>query len=275
MCVFYFEQHRAAGAQVAQLARFEQTDHAVFAVVTRLADYLPGAQPRDRFGEQRGRGAGNIFDRHRVEDRKLRPECRDQPVVAALDRLARRAGGVDLRQHLRQRHQVLGLPGGRRRQRLLFRPIGQHFDPVQHANGDPLAAHRTAAVIRQCLARGEPRRTFAVAVEVILALFGKELDRAGVARARLERAPDGEVIHVAVEGGRLAAELAGRMGVRVRHQAVAVEHGEPPVHRRVRGEAGLDRENLRREVAVAFGDRIESRLRPERREPRRPNVRGH
>ncbi len=269
------EQHRAAGAQPPQFALLEQPDHAVLAVVAGLADHLAGAQARDRLGEQRGRGARNILDRHRLQDRQFRSERRDQAVVAARDRLARRPAGVDLGQHFGERHQAFDLAGGGRRHGLRFAAVGQHLDPVQHADRHRLAAHRAAPAIGERLARGEPRVAFAVAIEVIFAFLGEELHRARVAGPGLQRVLDGEIIHLGVERRRLAAEFLRRMRVGIRHQPVAIEKRQPPVHRRIGRQPGLHREDVRRQVAVARDNRVEARLRAERGEPRRPDMCRH
>ena len=63
------------------------------------------------------------------------------------------------------------------------------------------------------------------------------------------------------------------MGVRVADQGEAVELRDAPVHRRIRGEPGLDREDVGGEIAVAFVDRVETRFRAERGEPGGPDVR--
>src|SRR5262249_59699203 len=106
----------------------------------------------------------------------------------------------------------------------------QLLDPMLDPDGDRIAAGRAASARRQRLARREPHVAFAMAVEMVLAFLGEELDRAGEALAGLERAADGEIVELAVERSRLAAELAGRMGVRVRHQAIAVEERHPTGH---------------------------------------------
>ena len=126
--------------------------------------------------------------------------------------------------------------------------------------------------MRQRFLRGEPHLAFAMAVEMIFAFVGKELDRADVAVTGLQCMLDGEVVAFAVEGGRLPSELAGRMRVGIGGEAKAVEERDPPIHGRVGREAGLDRENAIGEVAVALGNRVESGLRSQRREPRRPDV---
>ncbi len=65
------------------------------------------------------------------------------------------------------------------------------------------------------------------------------------------------------------------MRVGVAHQPVAVERRAHPVHRRVRGEPGLDREDMFGQIEVAVGDRVEPRFGAQNGEPRRPDVRGH
>ena len=250
------EQHPA---EALQLPILEQLDHAVLAVIAGIADHLAGAQARDRLGQHRGLGARDVLDRHLAEDRQLRPERADHAVVHPLDRLRSDAARGDLREHLRQRHQVRHRAGGRGR-RHDRAAIRQHLDAMLDADRDLLAAHRAAAAVRERFLRGEPHVALAVAVEVILAFLGEELDRAGIALAGLERAAQREVIHVAIERRRLAAELAGRMRVGVRGQTIAIEERHAPVHRRIGRQPGLDREDVRRQIAVAVRDGVEARL---------------
>src|SRR5262245_27343607 len=65
------------------------------------------------------------------------------------------------------------------------------------------------------------------------------------------------------------------MGVRVRDQLVGVQTGDSPVHLGVRTQSGFHGANVWGEVGIAVRDRVETRLRTERGEPRRPDVRGH
>ena len=69
--------------------------------------------------------------------------------------------------------------------------------------------------MRQRFPWGEPHLAFAMAVEMVFSFVGKELDRADIAVTGLQCMLDGEVVALAVEGGRLPPELAGRMGVRI------------------------------------------------------------
>ena len=75
-----------------------------------------------------------------------------------------------------------------------------------------------------------------------------------------------------VEQGGLARQLWRRMRVRVGNQGVAIEVGDAPVHGRVGGKPGFEREDGRRQVAKAFLHRVEAGLGAEHRKPRRPDV---
>jgi hypothetical protein len=266
------EQQPARG-QPLELAILEQADDAVFAVIPRFADHVAGPQSRDRLGEQRGLRARDLLDGRGPENPQLGAERPDQPVVAARDGLAGSAARENLGEHLGERHEIYDLARGRRRLRL--GAVGERLDPVQHADRRRLAAHRTAPAVGARLRGQEPRAAFAVAVEVIFALLREELDRADVARSRPQRVADREIIERAVERCGLATELGRRMRVGIGDQPIAVEQREPPIHRRVRGQAGLDRKNMLGQLGIAFGDRVEARLRAQCREPRRPDVRRH
>ena len=108
---------------------------------------------------------------------------------------------------------------------------------------------------------------------MILALLGKEFDGADKTLPGLQRFAQGEVVERAIERRRFAAELSRRVRVGVGDQPVAVEHRQPPVHRRVGREPGLHGKDLIGQIAVACGDRIKAGLRAERGEPRRPDMR--
>jgi hypothetical protein len=56
-----------------ELVLLEQADDAVFAVIAGLADDMAAAQARDRFGEDRRAGMGDVLGRHRLQDRELGP----------------------------------------------------------------------------------------------------------------------------------------------------------------------------------------------------------
>ncbi len=139
-------------------------------------------------------------------------------------------------------------------------------------SGLPQAGQSPCAPPR--LRRLQAHAAGAVAVQVVLALLGEELDRAAVPLPRLQRPADREVVEVGVEGAGLAAQHGRRVGVRVADQGEAVEPRDPPVHRRIGGEPRLHREDVRRQIAVALLHRVEARLRAQDGEPGRPDVGG-
>ena len=256
-----------------QLRVPEQADGAVHAVVAGLPDHFLPAQTGDRLGEEGRRGGPDVFERQRVEKRELRPEPAEEALVVPGDPLALRADLMDLGQDLGQRDQALHRARGRGRRGLL-RPIGEIFDPVHDAHRQRLAAHRAQALALPGLARREADFAVAVAVQMILPLLGKELQRPPVPLARLQCRAQREVIHRGVEHAHLPPQLLRRMGVRVGNQPETVQGRDPPVHGRIRRQPGLDREDVRREVSVAVVDGVEARLRAERGEPRRPDMGG-
>ncbi|AUX22690.1 uncharacterized protein SOCEGT47_031960 [Sorangium cellulosum] len=180
---------------------------------------------------------------------------------------------MELGQHLGQRHQVA------ERARALgprpFLAIGELLDPVQHPDRDRVPAHGAGEGARPRLRRREHDIAFAVAVEVVFPLFREELHGAAEALSGLQGAPDREVIERRVEGRGLAAELAGRVRVRAGDEPVAIEPGDAPVHRGIGREPRLDREDVRREIAIALLDRVEAGLGAQHREPGGPDVRRH
>jgi hypothetical protein len=123
---------------------------------------------------------------------------------------------------------------------------------MRNADRQRAAADRTPPAMGKSLARGKLHAAFAVTVEMVLALLGEKLDGADITVARLQGLANGEVVHRAIEGSRLAAEFSGRMGIRVGDQSVAVEHRQSPIHRRIGGKPGLDGEDVIGEVAVTL-----------------------
>ena len=135
-------EQQAAGREPLQLALLEQADHAVFAVVAGLADHLAGAQPRDRLGEQRGAGARDVLDRHRLQDRRApgrarrcagrscaRPSSTPMPLAAISERISGSGTRFDT---------APAVGGGATSASLA---VGEHLDAVLDA--DRHAARRT------------------------------------------------------------------------------------------------------------------------------------
>ena len=190
------------------------------------------------------------------------------------DGLALRADLVDLGQDLGQGNQAAHRAGGPGRRGLLP-PVRQILDPVHDADRQRLAAHRAAPPVLPGLAGREADVAMAVPVQVVLALLGKEFQRAPVPLARLQRPAQGEVVQLGVEDAHLPSELFRGVGVGVGHEPETVQGRHPPVHRRVRGEARLHREDVGAQVPVAVVDGVEARLRAQRGEPGRPDMGGN
>ena len=243
-------------------------------VVAGLPDHFLPAEPRDRLGDERRRRRRDVFERERVEQRKLRPEPAEEALVVPRDPLALRTDLVDSRTGSRAAGS--GSASGPRSPAEPAPRVGSARSSTRcitpTVSGLPHAGHRPPR--SRVSSGGETDVAVAVPVEVVLALLGEELQRAPVSLPRLQRPAEREVVQLGVEDAHLPPQLLRRMGVGVGHQPEAVELRHPPVHRRVRREAGLDREDVLREVPVAVVDGVESGLRAEGGEPRRPDVGG-
>ena len=68
----------SSGAAV-EVAGAENRDGAVLAVVTRLATYLPAADPDDGLGEHAAACTADFAERNMAEYGQLRSECGHQP----------------------------------------------------------------------------------------------------------------------------------------------------------------------------------------------------
>ena len=266
----------AARWPVAQLARLEEADHAVLAVVARDAPHLAAAQPADRLAEQLAAG---LADRRPAARRagcpapgRARRPARCSCASTVLDF---GADAVDLAEDLVQLDQV-GDPGcvGRAGSPPAGRPAPRPGCSTPTVSGLPHSGQRPPCLAG--LRRLPVDAAGPVAVGVVLALLREELDRAGEPVAGAQRLLDREVVQRRwSKQRRLAGQRLRRVRVRVGDQAVAVQAGHPPVHLRVGGQAGLHREDVVGQVGVAVGDRVEAGLRAQRGEPRRPDVRRH
>ena len=118
----------------------------------------------------------------------------------------------------------------------------------------------------------------AMAVAVVLALFRVELHRGRepLVAGRVLRGADGLAQAEKIEAGGkevgLAAELGGRVTVGVGDEGEAVQGRDEPVHLRVRGEAGLQGEDLVAQIAETLLDGVEPGLGAEQGKPRGPDV---
>ena len=209
--------------QVGELLRLEEPDHAVLAVVAGRT-HLAAAQPADRLARsQLAAGPADLVQRHVLQDLQLRPERGDQPAhlgLAPSSTAARRRGS---RRRSRQLHEA-GDHGGAPAGGTPGRPVGQLLDPVQHADGQRLAARRAAPAVRPGLApapvaprsRGaRPRGTCPPPGRTPACRPARRRSRSAVA--------DREVRQLGVEDRRLPGQRRRRVRVRVGHQPVAVQ----------------------------------------------------
>src|SRR5699024_3753306 len=93
------------------------------------------------------------------------------------------------------------------------RPVGQLLHTVLHADGQLFAAHRTYTAARGGLDRGQAHAAVPVAVQMILALLRKKLDRTQKALASADRTHERGVIALALYEIRFAAEFGRRVRV--------------------------------------------------------------
>src|SRR6185437_15411550 len=138
--------------------------------------------------------------------------------------------------------------GGRRASSIVNRVIGRSSAPSKRATP-------TAAPSSSFRRRGN---TISMAIEMVFPLLRKELDGAAVGVARFEGALDRPITRFTIELARLPPNLTRRMSIGVRHERVAIQLREPPVHGRIGREPRLEREDVFRQIAIAFLDGIEA-----------------
>ena len=227
----------------------QQADFAVHPVVARRPLHLPAAQAADALGHAGPGGMLNVLHRRVPQDVELGTQPGDHVPIEGGVLFALRAASQRGGDNLRQGHQALEVlrPLGAE----ALRPIGQLLHPVEHPHGQLLPAHRAPPSCRHRLYRRQALAAGPVAVQVVLPLFGEKLQGTQQALAGAQGPAEAVVIGVDVKQIRFTAQFGGRVGVRVGHQLVAVQGGEPPVHGRVGGQAGLQGVDLPGQVPKA------------------------
>ncbi len=246
----------------------------VFPVVAGRDADLPRPHPVDAFGHHVAARGLDVPQRQVHQDPELRPQLLQHLAEDRVHLLALLPHPPRLGDDLGQREQV-GI-GPRPPALLAFLPVGQFLHPGHDPYRDRLAALRAEPLVLRRLPRVPAHAAGTVPVEMVLAFLGEELDRAP--EPLVLRVGQGAVHTVVriftVKNIGLAAQLRGRMRVGVRHQHEPVELPQPPVHQRVRRQPGLQGEDVPRQVLEALLDGIEPALRPQDREPGRPDMGG-
>ena len=199
-------KERCAAGELAQLDILKQANRAVHAIVAGVSNHLLLPQPRDRLGDERRRGRRDVFQRKRVEKLKLRSELTQKALVVLGDPLALRADLMDFGQDLGKRNKALHRARGLGRGSFLG-PVRQILDPVHDPDRQRLAARRAPAFMLAGLAGREADMAVAVSVHMILALFGKELQRAFIPLPRLQCPAQGKVVQLGVEDAHFPPQL--------------------------------------------------------------------
>ena len=143
-----------------------------------------------------------------------------------------------------------------------------------HADGQLFAADRAEPVPGLGLNGGEADAAVAVAVQMVFALLRKKFHSAIEPLPGADGPDKLRIGEAGVQQVRLPAQLAGGVGVGVGDQGEAVQGGEPPVHGRVGGEAGLHGVDMAGETAEAAGHGVKAGKGAEESEVGRPDVGG-
>jgi len=186
----------------------EHAHDAVLAVIAGLPSHLARAHAAQSLGQQRGPLAAHIFQWRILQHSQLGSDPRHQLLAGARYALAARSYAQHFAHNLDQWHQAGKRLGALRPK--TRRPIGQRRHPAEHAAGERLSAARAYFVARGGLVGRHHDVAFAVAVGVVLALLGKELERAEKAGPALaERVAHGKVGEIAVEQIGFATSFSG------------------------------------------------------------------
>ena len=159
------------------------------------------------------RNDAQIVRGYLLEDREFRPEGGDKPVNHGVNALALRPDGENLANDFRERNEIIEARGPIGP--VAIRAVSKLSDPVQNADGERFMTVGAGAVAVASLLRLKPDPALTVPVQVILALFGIELDRPAEPVSGAEGFGDSEEVHRAREvvasrpsiGGEWASEL--------------------------------------------------------------------
>ena len=243
--------------QASALLRIEHAHDAVLAVIASLPSHLAGTHAAHSLGQQGRPLAVEVLKWRILQHAQLGPDPCHQFLAGAAHALAARSHAQHFAHNFGQRHQAgkrLGPLGPKARG-----PVSQRRHPAQHAAGERLSTARTGLAAGRRLFRRHHHFALAVAVGVVLALFGEKLERAKPAGPTLaERVAHRKVGEIAVEQVGFAPQFFRRMGIGAGDECVAIQGGEAPVHGRVRRETGFDCEDVMREISEAVFDRIEA-----------------
>ncbi len=209
-CVVQQRQLRRVGAEGAAA---EDAHDAVLAVVAGFGLHLSPAHAVDALRQRLAAGCCDRLNRRLAQNGQLRPQFAEQFPVLLLHATRGLAHFIQLGEQLRQRNQAeVGMRAGGAPP---FGAVGEPLDAVKHADGHLFAADGAEAAMRQRRLRMPAHAALAMAVDMIFAFFGEELDRALKGRrvAALHGFKEGVIGKLAVEERRLARQLLRRVGV--------------------------------------------------------------
>jgi len=193
--------------------RGEQADHPVLAIITTLRFHLAAAHAVDSLRQPFAARSRNILQISFLQDKEFRAKPAKQPHVLLLHAGGSWTDAQRLANHLRQRNQA-GVredscrPAARG-------PVRQFLHAMHHPDRDFLPTDRAQAAMCDRGLWLPNDATGTVAIEVILALFGEELDRAPerahrrAVRLPAQRGKQRSVRQLSVEQRRLACQLLG------------------------------------------------------------------
>ncbi|MCU0972530.1 MAG: hypothetical protein MUF80_00995 [Burkholderiales bacterium] len=232
---------------------FEKADDAVLPVIALFPDDFGLTHPVNRFSQKPASCPFNVFGGRIHENVKFGAEGGEQFFVGSSHLFCGRAAAEDLGEDFRQRDDAV-----ERLWELGRFSVGELIDPVQHSDGNGFAALRTDSIATPRFRRVKAHFAFSMAVVMILAFFGKELDGALESFFLGHRFHKAVVIEPCVEKIGLSSQFLGGVSIRIGHEKVIVQSGKPAVHDRIRGEACFKSVNVAGQVREALVDRIKA-----------------
>ena len=256
-----------------RLFRSEHPYDTVFPVISGNFLHLAGPEPPDALCHPQSRHPADRFLRYPAQNFKFRSQlCQHFPVQfrGFYAGCGKSHGGGD---HLRQRNQALiGLGPGLH---IPLRPVRQFLRPMIDADGNLLPAHRTAAPELLRLGRRQTEMAFPMPVHMIFPFLGIKLNGSAQAVSRLDSLLQALPGRLPIKEGGLPSQLRRRVGVGAGYQLKIIQHGQPPVHGRIRGKPRLHRVDIQGQIPKTFFHRIKSGKGSQKGKMRRPDMGGN
>ena len=257
---------------IIQLIRAEQPDNAILSVKSRNALHLAAAEPSDAFRNSSAGYPADVLQRKISQNLKFRPQPEEHFLILFPHLSGCRRAACGSADHLWKGHKAL--KSFRVFPDIALLPVGQLFHTVRDPYGQFSSAHRAFSSVFHSFRRSQTQAAFPVSVHMILAFLREKLYGPGKPFSGLNRPAQPFVGHDAVQEICLPPQFCRGVSVRIGDQLILIKRGNPPVHRRIRGQPSLHRMDIRSQIFKALLHRIKPGECAEQRKMRRPDMGG-